>query len=300
MNRFTDNHTEHHTEHHTDNNYAPPSPPDLDGWCLQGRDPEFVRSLMPVLGWFYQHYFRVKMDGWQHLRDSGRMLIVGSHNGGLAAPDMHMGLYGWADRFGCDRPLYGLMHPKVWEMSPPVATQAVRCGAIRAHPRMAIAALQADYPVLVYPGGPEDVFRPHNMRNQIYFAGRRGFIKLALRTESPIVPLISLGAHDTLIVLADCYQQVKILHDLGMPWLLDIDPEVFPIYLGLPWGLSIGPLPNIPLPGEIYIRICEPIVFQRYGREAAGDRDYVESCYQLVKTQMQQELDRLVLQVEKS
>ena len=128
---------------------------------------------------------------------------------------------------------------------------------------------------------------------KIYFAGRQGFIKLALRENVPIVPVISSGAHDTLIVLADLYKVVRQLHEWGMPWLFGIDPEVFPIYLGLPWGLAIGPLPDIPLPVSIYTRVCPPIVFERYGRQAACDRQYVRECYELVVNQMQQELDYL-------
>jgi 1-acyl-sn-glycerol-3-phosphate acyltransferase len=79
-----------------------------------------------------------------------------------------------------------------------------------------------------------------------------------------------------------------------MPWLFGIDPVVFPLYLGLPWGLGIGPLPNIALPLPIHTRVCEPIVFERYGRKAASDRDYVDACYESVVTQMQGSLDRLV------
>jgi 1-acyl-sn-glycerol-3-phosphate acyltransferase len=136
------------------------------------------------------------------------------------------------------------------------------------------------------------------MRNQIYFAGRKGFIKLALREEVPIVPMISHGAHDTLFVLGDFYEQAKQLHNWGiLPWLFDADPEVFPIYIGLPWGLAIGPLPNFPLPVQIHTRVCPPIVFERYGREAACDRNYVDVCYHQVLNQMQKELDELILSV---
>lgn len=129
---------------------------------------------------------------------------------------------------------------------PDIAQAAAKVGAIIAHPKMAIAALHSGASVLVYPGGAEDVFRPHSLRHQIYFAERHSFIKLALREKVPIVPLISTGAHDTLIVLADCYKIIQQLHEWGIPWLFDIDPVVFPIYLGLPWGLAFGPLPNIP------------------------------------------------------
>ncbi|MCP6763128.1 MAG: acyltransferase family protein [Fischerella sp. CENA71] len=265
------------------------------GWSLDQRDPQFIKFLMPFWEWLYKYYFRVQTSGWENIPTNKKVLLVGSHNGGLAAPDMHMMMYDWFRRFGVERPIYGLMHPTVWKECPDVAQAAAKVGAIIAHPKMAIAALHSGASVLVYPGGAEDVFRPHSLRNQIYFAERHGFIKLALREKVPIVPLISTGAHDTLIVLADCYKIVQQLHEWGMPWLFGIDPVVFPVYLGLPWGLAFGPLPNIPLPIPIRTRVCPPIVFEHYGRKAASDRDYVNACYELVRSQMQQELDDLVI-----
>ncbi|MDF5717899.1 MAG: lysophospholipid acyltransferase family protein [Rhizonema sp. NSF051] len=266
----------------------------FDGWSLEGRDPRVIQSLMPIGEWLYRNYFRVTTDGWHHVPTDGGMLMVGSHNGGLLAPDTLMFMYDWFQHFGPERLTYGLMHPNVW-MVPFYSRLTVQLGALRAEPKMAIAALQRGAAVLVYPGGAEDLWRPHSMRHQIYFAGRKGFIKLALREGVPIVPAISKGAHDTLIILADFYKQLRQLHEWGMPWFLGFDPMVFPIYLGLPWGLAIGPLPNIPLPVPIHTRICAPIVFERYGRAAASDRDYVDACYEKVCNQMQTELDRLVI-----
>ncbi len=288
LNSLTDN----------DSNFVPLSHSAFDGWSLDERDPASIQSLMPILEWFYRNYFRVQTEGWHHIPAEGKCLIVGSHNGGLAAPDMHMCLYDWFRRFGTERLLYGLMHPNVWKAFPLMAEQAVKSGAVVAHPRMALAAFKRNASVAVYPGGAEDVFRPHHQRDQIYFAGRKGFIKLALREAVPIIPVISWGAHDSLIVLADFYKQAQQLHEWGMPWILNIDPKVFPIYLGLPWGISIGPLPNFPLPVQIHTRVCAPIVFESYGRKAASDRNYVDACYEEVRTQMQQELDDLIKQVE--
>jgi 1-acyl-sn-glycerol-3-phosphate acyltransferase len=269
------------------------------GWSLDERDPKFIQSLMPLLGFLYDYYFRVQSTGWHHIPPQGKALIVGSHNGGLAAPDMSMMMYDWFRQFGVERPAYGLMHPKVWQVSPPLAQLVAKAGAIIAHPKMAYAALRSGATLLVYPGGVQDVFRPHYLRHKIYFAGRQGFIKLALREQVPIIPVISAGAHDTLIILADIYKMARQLHQSGVPWLLGIDPEVFPIYLGWPWGLSIGPLPNIPFPVTIHTRVCPPIVFTRYGTAAASDRHYVNECYKLVVDKMQQELDDLVLMTQK-
>jgi 1-acyl-sn-glycerol-3-phosphate acyltransferase len=265
-----------------------------NGWSLDQRDPQFIESLMPLLGFIYDYYFRVQTSGWENIPDE-KVLFVGSHNGGLSSPDTAMMLYDWVRRYGCQKPIYGLMHPKIWEVAPQVAEIAMKGGAVIAHPKTAFAAFDAGASVLVYPGGAEDVFRPHAMRDKIYFAGRQGFIKLALQENVPIVPVISWGAHDTLFVLADIYKVMQQFHQWGMPWLFDIDPLVFPVYLGLPWGLALGPLPNIPLPTKIYTRVCPPIRFECYGRKAANDRAYVNYCYEMVKNQMQQELDHLIL-----
>jgi 1-acyl-sn-glycerol-3-phosphate acyltransferase len=150
----------------------------------------------------------------------------------------------------------------------------------------------------VYPGGPRDVFRPHALRHKICLDNNHAFIKLALIHQVPIIPAISYGAHDTLFVLTDLYSQAQRLHQQGMPWFLGIDPQVLPIYLGLPWGIGIGPLPNIPLPLPIHTQVCPPIVFERYGSAAARDRQYVKDCYHLVHSQMQQSLNDLVRSIE--
>lgn len=262
------------------------------GWSLDGRDRHYIESMMPLLKGLYDYYFRVQTDGWEKI-PSGQVLIVGSHNGGLAAPDMHMMMYDWFRRFGFDRVVYGLMHSQVSQAVPQVAELAVRMGAVLAHPRMAEAAYNSGASVLVYPGGGVDVFRPHRLRDRICFNDNAAFIKLALRWDIPIVPMISWGAHDTLIVLENIYPLVKQLHEWGMPWLGGIDPIAFPIYLGLPWGLGIGPLPNIPFPVQIHTRVLDPIVFKRYGREASLDRDYVAACYEQVLSQMQTGLSAL-------
>ncbi len=263
------------------------------GWSLDHRDPHFIEAFQPFWGWLYEHYFRVQTEGWEQI-PAGQVMLVGSHNGGLGAPDMFMMVYDWVRRFGAERTVYGLMHPKVWQASPPAAWLAERAGAIAAHPKMALAALNQGASILVYPGGAQDVFRPFYQRDQIQLGDRKGFVKIALQRHLPIVPTVSWGAHETLLVLADIYPLVERLHELGMPWLLGIDPEVFPIYLGLPWGIAFGPLPNIPWPRPITTRVGAPIYFERYGAAAARDRAYVDACYAQVYQHMQQDLNHLI------
>lgn len=268
-------------------------PEKLNGWSLEARDPTMLAKMMPLMQWFYDHYYQVSTDGWQHIPAEEPVMFVGSHNGGLPAPDMHMMLFDFCTRFGPEKPLYGLMNPKVWKVMPTAARTAAQMGAVRAHPKMALAALNQKASIAVYPGGASDIFRPYSQRDHIYFHNRKGFIKLAIKKGVPIVPMISHGAHSTFIVLADIYPQIKQLHELGMPWMFGVDPETFPIYLGLPWGISFGPLPHIPIPVKIHTRICPPIRFERTGSKALKDHSYVETCFQQVKSQMQQSLDKL-------
>lgn len=269
----------------------------FDGWSLNQRSPEAIQAWMLIWEYFYRHYFRVQTEGWQHMPATGKVLIVGSHNGGLASPDTSMFLYDWFRKFGYERLAYGLMHPAAWQ-TPVFARPGARVGAIMAHPKMASAALQRDAALLVYPGGAKDLFRPYTLRHQIHLSGHKGFIKLALREEVPIVPIVSHGAHETLIVIADLYQQVQQLHQWGLPWPTDLSTGVFPIYLGLPWGIGIGPIPNFPLPVQLHTRVCAPIVFKHYGYAVSRDRDYVDECYNQVCNHMQSELDDLVRKCE--
>mgnify|MGYP002777126918 CR=1 FL=1 len=263
------------------------------GWSLDRRDPQFIEAFQPIWAWLYEHYFRVQTEGWEQM-PAGQVMLVGSHNGGLAAPDMFMMIYDWVRRFGTERLVYGLMHPKVWAVAPALAELAERAGAIAAHPKTTLAALDRQASVLVYPGGAQDVFRPFSQRGQICLGDRKGFVKIALQRHLPIVPVVSWGAHETLVVLADIYPLVERLHQRGMPWLLGVDPEVFPIFLGLPWGIGLGPLPNIPWPRPIATRVGAPIYFERYGSAAARDRAYVAACYGQVRHRMQQDLNHLI------
>ncbi|MGB6017079.1 MAG: glycerol acyltransferase, partial [Nodosilinea sp.] len=69
------------------------------GWSLDRRDPHFIKAFQPLWGWFYEHYFQVQTEGWEQI-PAGQVMLVGSHNGGLAAPDMFMMIYDWVRRFG--------------------------------------------------------------------------------------------------------------------------------------------------------------------------------------------------------
>ena len=100
----------------------------LDGLSLDQRDPQFIKStLMPILDWFYHHYFKVTTDGWENVPEAGKVMIIGSHNGGLTSPDMFMAIYELVPAIlGTERPTYALTHPNLWKLAPFLAEPAVK------------------------------------------------------------------------------------------------------------------------------------------------------------------------------
>ena len=97
-------------------------------------------------------------------------------------------------------------------------------------------------------------------------------------------------------MIGDLYPLLSKLHDRGMPWLLDIDPEVWPVFKGWPWGIGIGPLLNIPYPKPIRLKVGAPIYFERSGAKATKDPNYLLRCYDQVHHQMQTDLNQLAHQ----
>jgi 1-acyl-sn-glycerol-3-phosphate acyltransferase len=251
------------------------------------RDPAFIREMLPLLAPFFERYHQMTVDGLDRMPE-GRALIVGNHNGGITTPDMFALMVAYWRRFGADAPAYGLMHDVMFRV-PVAGPMMARLGAVPAHPANAVALLEQDARVLVYPGGDLDAFKSHARRHEIVFGRRRGFIRVALRARAPIVPVVAVGAHEAFHVLTD---GAAFARRLPMKRLLRV--EVLPVILGLPWGLSVGPVPTFPLPVRMKLRVLEPIAWPELGPEAAEDDAIVDRCREEVRAAMQAALDAMV------
>ena len=101
-----------------------------------------------------------------------------------------------------ERPIYALAHSLVTSW-PVVGSLGKRWGIITAGPKIAEAALASGASVLVYPGGDVETHRPWTARHEIRFDGRKGFLRLALASRVPIVPVVSSGGQDTFLPITD-------------------------------------------------------------------------------------------------
>jgi len=202
-------------------------------------------------------------------------------------PDIPVLLTAWWRERGEGEPVYALFHHFLLGI-PGVGHLLERAGAIEAGPTDAEAILRGGEILIDYPGGDYEVFRPWWERNRIEFGDRHGFVRLALRTQVPVVPAVSVGSHETLIVLSRGQRVAKLL---GIDRLFRI--KVMPLVFGPPFGLVPGGIPTWPLPAKITVELCEPIDWSRYGPDAALDEAVVRRCYDEITGIMQATLDRL-------
>jgi 1-acyl-sn-glycerol-3-phosphate acyltransferase len=252
-----------------------------------GRDPNTIRRYQRMVE-LYTAYYRPEVRGFENLPAQGPFLVVGNHSGGATPPDMPILMSAWWRQRSIEEPVYGLFHSTFLAI-PGVRAPLTKFGAIEAGWDAAEAILDEGGIVLVYPGGDHEVFRPYNVRNKIDFAGRKGFIRLALRAGVPIVPSVTIGVQDSVIIVSRGESLLKF-----MPWMKNWRVKVMPVMVGLPWGVSFG-LPTIPLPSKATVQLGTPIdLSAQFGPEAANDERVLERCYDQITGTMQGMLDELV------
>ncbi len=260
---------------------TPPKPDPL----LDRRDPAFIRRVFPQLSWVTDRYFRAEVEGVEHLSERASVIAT-THNGGLAMPDLQCLFVAFWRRFGLETPGHGLVHRQLFRV-PVLGNAATRLGALEACAQNARRVLEADRPLLICPGGDVDSLKPFSQRHRVCFGKRRGFIRLAIERQAPIIPVVSVGAHETLFVLNDGQRLARLL---GVDRLLRV--KTIPLVLSFPFGLTPGGVLSVPLPSKIRLRILPPIELGE-PPAAANDAATVERCFEHVRQRMQTALDDL-------
>lgn len=250
------------------------------------RDGAFIdRTMLPLMR-LMSRYFGGEVRGLDRVpRDTGA-LLVGNHSGGTITPDTTVLISAFYDELGVERPLVLLGLDALFAI-PRFNTMIRKLGLVPASGDNAARALGERASVLVYPGGADEAFRPWTDRNKIDLRGRKGFIRLALSTGVPVVPIVAHGGHDTTFVLS---RGEDLAVTMGMERMR---LGIFPIVLQFPWGVSTAATPGIPLPAKITIQVCEPLDWSKYGPEASRDQQVIDRCYEEITAVMQATLDKL-------
>jgi 1-acyl-sn-glycerol-3-phosphate acyltransferase len=251
--------------------------------ALGERDPDYIRRSLAYTWPLIAAWFRPEIRMLGRIPATGPVLLVGNHSGGNVAPDTLAFTHAFYRRFGAERPFFQLAHHLV--VSAPWLSLLRRYGTIEATWDGALAALGLGAAVLVYPGGDWEAHRPSWHGHRIEFAGRDGFVRLALAADVPIVPVVSIGGQETALFLTRGERAARALR-LDRRFRL----KVLPVSLALPWGLDVGDVfGHVPLPAKITIQVLEPIdLHERYG----PDPD-VRAVYASITAVMQRTLDEL-------
>ncbi|MGK5094886.1 lysophospholipid acyltransferase family protein [Deltaproteobacteria bacterium TL4] len=234
------------------------------------------------------YYFRTEVTGWERLPDSPSML-VGIHSGTWLTMDAWTFCAEWARRYKGERILHGTAHDILMAL-PGLGSYFRKEGVIPATRESVTGAFAAGHDVVIWPGGELDAMRSWSKRNRVVLGGRKGFIRQAIRSGVPIVPVATIGGANTVIVLSECRRLAKIL---GLKTLLR--SEIFPLVLGFPFGIAFEALPlHIPLPAKIRTKILDPIEIDS-DPERENDNDYVEKKYKEVESHIQEGINQLLI-----
>jgi 1-acyl-sn-glycerol-3-phosphate acyltransferase len=195
---------------------------------MSERDPEFIARMVGPHWELARGYFRAEVRGLDRIPEDVPILLVGNHSGGNVLPEVMMTTLAFARHFGPDRPFYQLAHNLVMAV-PVLGSFLAKFGAIAANPESARAALRSGATVLIYPGGDWEVHRPTWEEDELDFAGRTGFLRLAWDENVHIVPFVNYGAQQNVLMLTRGDRLARLLRLDKMLRL-----EVFPISKGVP------------------------------------------------------------------
>jgi 1-acyl-sn-glycerol-3-phosphate acyltransferase len=250
---------------------------------LDERDPDYIRESLPGLWLLASVWYRAEVRNLERIPATGPVLLVGNHSGGNMTPDTGVLSLAFATHFGVERRFHQLAHNLVVSM--PGLGFLRKYGTVAANPQNADEALKSGAALLVYPGGDYEVHRPSWDAGTVDFNRRKGFIRLALDQNVPLVPVVSAGGQETALFLSRGERLARLLR-LDKMFRL----KVLPISLAIPWGLNVGDMMgHLPLPAKITIQVLEPIdLRERYGKDPDLDEVYDD-----VIADMQQTLDEL-------
>jgi 1-acyl-sn-glycerol-3-phosphate acyltransferase len=254
-------------------------------WDLSGQDESTLQRQKFFWNVLVDYWFRMEIDGWENI-PAPPALLVGIHSGAPFVWDAWTVGLQWWRRFGQDRPLHGTAHDAL--MAIPLIGRYFRSmGVLPAAPDAIATALAEGHDVALWPGGEVDSLRPWTERDRANLAGRKGFVKMAIRAGVPIVPIATVGGADAMPVLIRGDRLAQILQLDRVARL-----KVFPLAISLPWGIAPAALPQLPLPAKIRTRFM-PVVDLDHDPERADDADYVDRKYREVQDSIQRGMDAL-------
>jgi 1-acyl-sn-glycerol-3-phosphate acyltransferase len=249
-----------------------------------------LKLQQPFYDFLDKFYFRLEVDGWERVPDE-TCLVVGVRSGGALTMDAWTLVNAWHTHFEGKRTLHGTAHD-VLIATPGLGDYFRAVGVIAADRKSVGAALTGGEDVVVWPGGEVDSMRSWRKRDLATLGGRTGFVKQAIRSGVPILPVATVGGHDTVFVVSEGKWLANAL-DRVTGLKSTLRGANLPIIAGFPFPLAVEVLPaHVPLPAKIRTELLDPIeVDSDPGR--VDDRAYVQKIYDHVEAEIEAGMERL-------
>jgi 1-acyl-sn-glycerol-3-phosphate acyltransferase len=243
-----------------------------------GFDIDFTNRIQGIALWFYRNYWRVEVDGIRNVPGSGRALLVANHAGVIPYDGAMIRTAIVAEH---PQPRHARMLVVDWAFAMPFTSMLLtKTGNVLAHPDNAMTLLERDELVGVFPEGVKGASKVYRERYKVRRLGRGGFVQVALRTGSPIIPVAVVGAEEVHPVLFDARPVAKLF---GLP-----SAPVTPTF---PW---LGLAGVVPLPSKWLIAFGKPIEVAHLGPDAAEDSRLVLELSEQVREWIQGTLRQLL------
>ncbi|HVP31670.1 MAG TPA: lysophospholipid acyltransferase family protein [Myxococcota bacterium] len=228
-----------------------------------GMSPSYTEPYLLWATLVYRYWLRVETRGIERVPE-GRVLLIGNHAGNTFAWDgamLGMAMFLEASPPRIVRGMAEYFLPTI----PWFNVMMHRSGSVVGTPENCVQLLEQGEAIMVFPEGERGFVKPFSKRYQLQRFGL-GFLRLALETDTPIVPVGIVGAEEQ----SPCFANIRWIGRLfGSP--------AFPLTLTFPW-LGLGSF--APLPVKFHIRFGEPM---RFAGDANDDDAHVEKQVEVVK-----------------
>src|SRR3954465_2300827 len=206
-------------------------------WSLDSQDLGWMERQKYIWNPLMDYWFRMEIEGFDKLPEPP-VLLIGIHSGAPFVWDAWTVGIQWWRPFGDTRRLHGTAHDALMA-APGIGDYFRKMGVLPAAPDSISAALAAGRDGALWPGGEIDSLRPWTQRDQAVLAGRTGFIRMAIKTGVPIVPIATVGGP---------HPMPRIFSGRRLARALQLDRvarlKMFPFALQVPWGISPAMLPE--------------------------------------------------------
>jgi len=240
-----------------------------DGVDPFGWDPDYSRYAIAAATMLSRSYFRTIVSGIENM-PKGRVLIVANHSGQIPLDGVMIAISVFLE---ANPPRIVRAMVEKWSQTLPfISTFFAKSGQVVGVPENAIRLLQREEPLLVFPEGTRGLSKTFAHRYELTDFGL-GFMRLALETDTPILPLAVIGAEEQYISVANIRSLAKTLRIPSFP----VIPQLF-----IPGGM-------LPLPTRYRLHFGEPLQFRG---DPDDDDAVIEEKVWVVKATIQSMLNK--------